>query len=313
MRIRIVLLVAAVAGCFSLCAAGQHRVLLQGEDRLLVVEKDGSISWEMKWGGIHDIHRLENGHILVQDTMQKVSEIDPETRQVVWTYDAGHGNGNDGKKVEVHAFQPLPGDRLMIAESGPGRIIEIDRMGKVLKAVKLVLDAPDAHRDTRLARKLGNGHYLVCHEGDGKVREYDEAGAVVWDFAAPLFGKTPKPGHGPEAFGNAVFSAVRLENGNTLIGAGNGHALLEVSPDRQIVWELHQNDLPGITLAWVTTVEVLPNGNIVFGNCHAGPGQPLLIEIAPRSKQAIWQLDRHADFGNNVSNSVLLDAGATLR
>ena len=104
----------------------------------------------------------------------------------------------------------------MIAESGPARIIEIDRAGQLLHAVKLKVDHPHPHTDTRLARKLTNGHYLVCHEGDGAVREYDPAGNVVWEYPVPLFGKQPKPGHGPEAFGNKCFSAVRLPSGNTL-------------------------------------------------------------------------------------------------
>ena len=49
------------------------------------------------------------------------------------------------------------------------------------------------------------------------------------------------------------------------------------------------------------------NGNYVIGNCHAGPGQPLLVEVVPSTKKVVWQLDRYEDFGNNVSNSILLD------
>ena len=57
-----------------------------------------------------------------------------------------------------------------------------------------------------------------------------------------------KGGHGPEAFGNSVYGAVRLKNGNTLIATGNGHSVLEVTPDKKIAWAIHQKDLPGITL-----------------------------------------------------------------
>jgi hypothetical protein len=71
------------------------------------------------------------------------------------------------------------------------------------------------------------------------------------------------------------------------------------------VWQLSQHDLPGITLAWVTTLEVLPSGNYMIGNCHAGPGQPLLVEIDPTSKRVVWQLDMYEEFGNSVSNSTL--------
>jgi outer membrane protein assembly factor BamB len=160
-----------------------------------------------------------------------------------------------------------------------------------------------------LVRRTPTGSYLVAHEADGKVREYDRAsGEVIWEYEIPMFGKPARGGHGPEAFGNRLFSALRLTNGNTLIGAGNGHSVLEVTPDKEIVWQVHQNDLPGIRFAWVTTLEVLSNGNIVVGNCHAGAGQPLLVEIEPKSKQVVWTFDRFDDFGNNVSNSILLDA-----
>lgn len=303
-------LIPAVAVFLVCCAtaSAQHRVLVQGNGRLAMVESDGAISWEMPWGETHDLHILDNGHIMALRRAREIVEINPATKQAVWSYDAGAQNGNEGRPIEVHAFQPLPGGAVMIAESGPARIIEIDRDGKLLKAVPLTVENPNPHRDTRLARKLANGNYLVCHEGDGAIREYDGVtGAVVWEFRVPLFGQEPKPGHGPEAFGNQAFSALRLANGNTLVGTGNGHSVIEVTPAKDIVWELHRDDLPGVTLAWVTTVDVLPNGNLVFGNCHAGPGQPLLIEIERASRKAAWTLDRFDDFGNSVSNTVLAD------
>ena len=49
----------------------------------------------------------------------------------------------------------------MIAESGPGRIIEVDHEGRLLKEIPLKLEHPATHTDTRLVRKLDNGHYLV--------------------------------------------------------------------------------------------------------------------------------------------------------
>lgn len=292
-----------------------HKVVVQGKGKLAIVKENGDIEWEMGWGGIHDIHVLKNGHILVQQGAAKVAEIDPATKQVVWSYDSAKQNGNEGKKVEVHAFQPLEEGRLMIAESGPARIIEIDRDGKLLKEVKLKVTHSHPHTDTRLARKLSNGNYLVCHEGDGFIREYDaKTSEIVWDYEVPLFGKQPKGGHGPEAFGNKCFAAVRLPNGNTLIATGNGHSVIEVTRDKQVVWKVEQTDLPGITLAWVTTLEVLPNGNYIFGNCHAGEGQPLLVELNPKNKEIIWKFDRFTTFGNDVSNTQVLDAsGAALR
>ncbi len=289
--------------CLATPAVAQHELILQGNSQLVWLDRDGTIAWQMAWGGIHDLHLLPNGNVMVQRGAAEVVEIDPATKEVVWSYNSANENGNAGKPVEVHAFQPLGDGRLMIAESGPGRIIEIDRAGKLLHEVKLTVQRPSTHSDTRLARKLSSGNYLVAHENDGFVREYDSSGKVIWEFEVPLFGQPPKPGHGPEAFGNRVFAAERLTNGNTLVTTGNGHSVLEVTPDNRIVWKIEQKDLPNIQLAWVTTIEVLPNGNYLFGNCHAGPGQPLVIELDPQTKHVVWKLDRFAEFGNSVSNS----------
>ncbi|MBA3481388.1 MAG: PQQ-like beta-propeller repeat protein [Pirellulales bacterium] len=308
MRILSVTLLAV--GVLSQAALASHRVILQGNDRLAILAKDGSVEWEVGWGGIHDIHVLDNGHVMVQRGPAEVVELDPRTGTVVWSYDSAASNGNEGKPVEVHSFQPLSGGRVMIAESGPGRLIEIDREGRLLKQVALKIDKRHVHHDTRLARKLADGNYLVCHESDGVVREYDgDSGEVAWEYTVPLFGRELREGHGPEGFGNQVFSAVRLKNGNTLIATGNGHSVLEVTPEKAIVWKLEQHDLPEIELAWVTTLEVLPNGNYVIGNCHGGPDNPLLVEIEPKTKKVVWTLDKFDEFGNSVSNSQVLDAG----
>lgn len=287
-------------------ASAGHEVLMQGNGKLAITDAKGNVTWEVPWGGIHDMHVLPSGNIMVQQNMQKVVEIDRKTKQVIWTYNAAEQNGNAGKNIEVHAFQPLENGNIMIAESGVGRIIEVDRQGNLKKQIQLKINNPHPHTDTRLARKLDNGHYLACHEGDGTVREYDRNGNVVWDYEVPMFGKEAKNGHGLEAFGNKCFSAVRLPSGNTLIGTGNGHSVIEVTPDKKIVWQLHQDDLPGIRLAWVTTIEILENGNYVIGNCHAGPDNPLLIEVEPKTKKVVWSFDQFERYGNSASNSRIL-------
>jgi hypothetical protein len=153
-------------------------------------------------------------------------------------------------------------------------------------------------------RKTGTGTYLVAHEKDGVVREYNSVGKVIWEFDIPLFGKQPKSGHGPEAFGDQVYSAIRLDNGNTLIGTGNGHSVLEVTSDKEIIWKLDQYDLPGITLAWVTQVRRLQNGNTLFVNCHAGPKNPQIIEVTP-DKEVVWTYRDFELFGNALPVAVV--------
>ena len=284
---------------------GTPRRVLAGDDsthRLAIVAADGKLEWEIKVGVIHDAQILPNGNVLLQQGWTKVQEVTPD-QKVVWEYDAAKANAP--KPVQVHAFQRLDDGLTMIAESGPARIIEVDKDGKVQHEVKLTVQHPSTHSDTRLVRKLANGNYLVAHESDGFVREYDPSGKVVWEFEVPLFGKTKKGGHGPEAFGNSVFSAVRLPNGNTLIGTGNGHSVIEVTPGKEIIWKIEQDDLSGITLAWVTCVERLASGNTIIGNCHAGPANPQIIEVT-KDRKVVWTWKDFTNFGNSMPVAAVL-------
>jgi hypothetical protein len=307
----------AMALLAVVCLRGQgaevrHRILAAdySTKRMAIVDAGGNIEWETSIRDIHDMHVLPNGNILCQLGWTRVVEISPD-KEIVWSYDSSKSNGNEGKRVEVHAFQPLADGRIMIVESGPGRILEIDRKGKIHREIALKRNSPSAHSDTRMARKTDAGTYLVCQESDGAVREYNASGSVIWDYPVPLFGREPKPGHGPEAFGNSVFGAIRLDNGNTLIATGNGHSLIEVTPSKEIVWAIHQDDLPGIRLAWVTTVAQMPNGNIVFGNCHAGPDNPQIIEVT-RDKKVVWTFKDFEHFGNALPVSLVLDVGGRI-
>jgi hypothetical protein len=292
-----------------------HRLLIADDStkRIAIVAADGRIEWEHKIASIHDLHLLPGGNVLCQLSWTRVVEIDPRSDKVIWEYDAGKSNGNNGKAVEVHAFQRLADGNTMIAESGPGRIIEVDNKGTLIRQMKLKIAKTSVHSDTRLVRKLASGNYLVCHESQGLVREYEPEGKIVWEYAVPLFDMKPKGGHGPEAFGNSVYAAVRLQNGNTLMSTGNGHSVLEVTPAKEIVWSVKQNELPKIQLAWVTTLQVLPNGNIVLGNCHAGPNNPQVIEIT-KDKRVVWSYRDFKSFGNSTPASQVLDIpGAALR
>lgn len=286
---------ANVTGYSLIAADGSKRTLAE-------VNADGSVVWKVACGAIHDLHLLPSGHLLYQDGWTHIIELD-QSRQKVWEYDAT-SNGNSNKKIEVHAFQRLANGDTMIVESGPARILEVDNDGVIQKEIALVIETPSHHSDTRNVRKTAAGTYLVAHEKDGVVREYDSEGKVIWEFDVPLFGKQPKSGHGPEAFGNQVYSAARLENGNTLIGTGNGHSVLEVTPDKEIIWKLDQHDLPGITLAWVTQVRRLRNGNTLFVNCHAGPKNPQIIEVTP-DKEVVWTYRDFELFGNALPVAVV--------
>ena len=276
-----------------------HRLIAADKGHMAIVSAQGDVEWETPTkADVHDLWLLPDGNVLFLYGPAKVVEMNP-AKQVVWEYEAKPKN-DQVQRVEVHAFQRLADGLTMIAESGNGRIVEVDRSGKIVHEVPLTLERPDPHRDTRMVRKLDTGNYLVCHEGEGKVREYDRAGKVVWTYSLDLGGRPRSDGHGPEGHGVEVFGAVRLKNGNTLIAGGNNNRVLEVAPEGKLVWSIDQRELPGITLAWVTTLHVLPNGNVIVGNCHAGPDNPQLIEVT-RDKKVVWTFRDFKTFGNSLA------------
>ena len=210
----------AVALLLALSTVSQAEPLLlvsasYQKNIIALCELDGTVIWQHKTAGPerghaghHEIQMLDNGNILYHDDWDIVKEIKLDGTQV-WSY-AGSG---------VHAFSRLENGNTMIAESGPGRIVVVDQAGDIVSETTL---GPDGRGKTRQAEVLDNGNYLVCAEQPGTVTEYNASGDIVWEYE----------------IGTRVYGAIRLKNGNTLIGSGSGNSVVEVSPDKQVVWAI---------------------------------------------------------------------------
>ncbi len=62
----------------------------------------------------------------------------------------------------------------------------------------------------------------------------------------------------------------------------------------------------------MTTLQVLPSGNMIVGNCHAGEANPQLIEVT-RDKKVVWTFRDFNAFGNNLAVAQVLDLKDTIR
>jgi Mal s 1 allergenic protein-like len=303
MRTHLICLLGLIAASARADDKPAYRVLAQDKGHVAILNAKGEVEWQTPCTyNSHDIALLANGNFLLHTAAATVVEMTPE-KKIVWKYEAKPKEGYKGQ-IEIHAFQRLDDGLTMVAESGNKRIVEVDQDGKIIREIPLTVNKPNPHRDTRLVRKLDNGHYLVCHEGDGMVREYDGKGKVVWSYELDLAGRPRTPGH--EGHGAEVFGAIRRDNGNTIIAGGNNNRVLEVNPKGEIVWSIDHDELPGIRLVWVTTLQLLPNGNLIVGNCHAGEGNPQLFEVT-RDKKVVWTFKDFKNFGNNVAAAQVLD------
>lgn len=250
--------------------------------KICLVDQAGKIVWEYPAAGPQDVWVLASGNILFSH-VKGATEVTRE-KQIVWQYRTDDAN-------EVHACQPLPDGSVMVAESGPMQIVEVDRQGQIGKRVALQTECRNTHLQMRCARKLPDGHYLVGQYQDGVVREYDAEGNVVRDIAQPM-----------------AFSGIRLSNGHTLIATGDEHRVIEVDAEGKVVWQIDEHTLPGNPLRFVAGLQRLPNGNTLIcnwgGHGHVG-GQPQIVEVT-RDKRVVGEIFDFSQFGT-ISGVFLLD------
>ncbi|MEI6807771.1 MAG: hypothetical protein WCN95_03535 [bacterium] len=253
------------------------------QGKVFEMSATGKILWEYAAVSCQDVWKLTNGNYLLSH-VHGVKEVKPD-KTIVWEYKSPDG-------TEVHNCQPLPDGNVMICEGGSKRLMEINIKGEVVKELKVEAATRNAHMQFRAVRKLNNGHYLIALVGENMLREIDETGKSVWEF------KTP---------GN-VYIGVRLPNGNTLAGCGDGHTLIEIDKNDKIVWQVTENELPGIPLRFVAGIQRLPNGNTVIcnwgGHGHIGK-QPQVIEVTP-DKKVVWQIADYNTF-RAIAGIQLLD------
>ncbi len=183
-----------------------------------------------------------------------------------------------GTQSEVDTAQALANGNILLTESGAKpRLMEVDRAGKVVVEVALDCQVKNHHMQTRMARKLANGNYLVPHLFDRVVREYKADGTTAWEAKTPDDPKESWP-----------FTAIRLENGNTLVNCTHGNMTLEFDPAGKIVWQVSNGDLPSPLFSDPCGGQRLPNGNTVIASYGAGgAGRVKLFEIT-REKKVVW-------------------------
>jgi hypothetical protein len=252
---------------------------------IVLFDGEGKTTWSHGGGNCHDVWMLPNGNVLFANG--EVHEVDPKTNKDVFTYKSAVSAGGG-----AFACQRLEDGNTLIGENSTGKVLEVTPEGKVAFELQLPMAKAGNHHNLRMVRKLKNGNYLVCHSGANTVREYTPKGEVVFEV------KTPQ----------LAFSAVRLANGNTMVG--HIEAVTEYDPKGQTVWEFKKTDLPDVALGMITGINVQPNGNILMGiySIQKVPNGAGVLEIT-REKKLVW---RYIDTAKNSNGSMmgveLLDA-----
>lgn len=255
-------------------AAGiRHSFLIAGPTTVLVGE-DGQVKWRTQ-GYARDAFVLKNGNVLA--SIGNVAKEITREGKVVWSYKLASGNKELGTAVR------LDNGATLVVERGPKpRLLEVTRDGRIAVEVPLQPETGNGHMQTRMARKLPNGNYLVPHLLAFKVKEYQPDGTVVNTI------KTDLEELGGRKAENWPFTAIRLKNGRTLVNLTHGNKTAEFDADGKVVWKVDNQDVAG-RFADPCGGQRLANGNtVICSYAQKNPNKPKLFEVTP-DKKVVWE------------------------
>lgn len=274
-------------------AQAQHRVLVAGcgYGEVAVYAADGSKEW-----GIDEKNEVSDAWLLPNGDVAMAYKHGARVIRPDWKKKTGaeviydHPTPAAG---ETHTCMPLPDGGFLIGESfdGVSFIVELDAAFNERKRIELK-GLGGKHSTFRQISKTFQGTYLITQQCQtGIAMEVDAGGQVIRRF--------------PEG----RYSALRLDNGNTLISCGDKGLIIEVNPAGQLVWSLGKTELPGIELGFIAGMQRLPNGNTVFANWggHGGTSGASLLEVTP-DKRVVWTFSPGK--ANRISSVKVLGAGS---
>ena len=220
----------------------------EGAKKIIEYGSDGKVAWEYPAEMSRDVWHLANGNVLFcfnrdyesqkNDGPGGVMEVSPD-KKVVWQFST---------TGQVWSCQRLVDGNTLVGAASQGKLLIVSPAGQVVKEIKLLNQA--GHSCIRNARQLPNGNFLVAEEGAGAAREYSADGELAREIKV----------------GFAPYSAVRLDNGNTVICGQQ--SMVEVDTTDHIVWSLQGAEIPEMGIRWFAGIQVLPSGNVFI--CNAG-------------------------------------------
>lgn len=254
----------------------RHSFFIAGPTFTGILGEDGAEVWNSGKPAARDGFVLPNGNVLIAWS-DEVREMKRD-HTVVFHYKLSADN------KEIGTVERLDNGRTLITELGPQpRLMEVAADGSVAVQFALQPETDNAHMQTRMARRLPNGDYLVPHLLAFQVKQYTPKGDVVKTF------KTDLDHLGGRAAENWPFTAIRLENGNTLVNLTHGNKTVEFDTDGQVVWIVGNDDFPDLKpFDDPCGGQRLPNGNTVIASYHASGNAIKVFEVT-RDKKIVWK------------------------
>jgi outer membrane protein assembly factor BamB len=183
--------------------------------------------------------------------------------------------------------------QIIISGQKPSEAIFMDTNGKIQRKIDIPTNFHSKHGELGNIYALENGNFLVQLWGEGSVIEVDKDGKELWRYQVP---NNVKSKHNYPV--GCVQDVLRLKNGNTMIACGTQARILEVTPDKEIVWKFKTEDHPELNLTNACGLQLLKDGSIFVTNFirgKTGKGAHAFI-LSKKDKKVIWTFNDHKNF-----------------
>lgn len=279
-----------------------------------------------------DARRTAHGTTLITDTRNnRVLEVD-DAGSIVWSYGMTTPGAGTGQLWHPRSSVPLEDGTILITDSRNDRLLQVDRSGGLKWSFGLPLMPEHLFNLPRCVVDLGGGRLLVADTYNDRVVEVDRDGHVLWQYggsetlhwprsAIPLTGEhvllsdsrngrllqVDRNGQPTREWSSFHYGDRTVPVGDphdlTVVPGGNLlfadsvlNAVVEMSPDGEVVWSLGL-DQPVVsdphqarrTLRGTTFV--------------ADTGNDRIIEVDDRG-QVLWEL-RHVTFSDGRTERLL--------
>lgn len=195
------------------------------DNRVIVVNQQGKIVWQYGQAGVtgsgpNQLNvpvfaiQLPNRNIMIVDqSNNRVIEVDRNSKQIVWSYGPKSGTGalNNPNSAEL-----LPNGDILIGDENNNRVIEITRAGTIVWQYSQGLSG------AAFASRLPNGDTLITDSAHSRVLEVTSDKHIVFEYftnSDPATNSAPLP-----------TNAVELADGSLSIADQFNNRVLIVNP-----------------------------------------------------------------------------------
>ncbi len=186
---------------------------------------------------------LSSYGVLVPDERGNRVLIINQDGEITWEY--GKFGTSFSNKLKMPKFANfIDSQNILITDTGNAKVLSVNHKKDTIWQFGT---GEHSHSDHTLdnplsCTKTANGTYLISDTGNRRVIEVNPVGEIIWQYGdlkdTKMFGKSLLPIVNKSTY--LLFTPVfaqRLDNGNTLISDVGNKRIIEVSPDKKIIWQ----------------------------------------------------------------------------